>query len=155
MIRLLPLLIPITLVALIEWSLIGLLGTLSEDARYLQILYLIIAALGYCGIFLAIAYWRVRPINRGRIINFLIGLGFAAIVQKLLAFIALTIYRLINGVGWVDHSDSALLIVFGVSILPFLAMIYGIIWGKYRYVVERVTVDYESLPDSFDGLKIV
>jgi len=69
--------------------------------------------------------------------------------------LALTIYRLINGVGWVDHSDSALLIVFGVSILPFLAMIYGIIWGKYRYVVEHVTVDYESLPDSFDGLKIV
>ena len=34
-------------------------------------------------------------------------------------------------------------------------MVYGIIWGKYRFRLEEVDLHFQDLPDAFDGLKLV
>lgn len=38
--------------------------------------------------------------------------------------------------------------------IPFLAILYGIIKGKYDFRVHKVTLSFEDLPDNFHGLTI-
>ncbi len=35
----------------------------------------------------------------------------------------------------------------------FLSMLYGITKGKYKYVVENVQLEFDDLPEAFDGIK--
>ena len=43
----------------------------------------------------------------------------------------------------------------GISALPFLSILYGMYQGKYNYKVLNYKLDFEDLPEAFDGLKIV
>ena len=42
-----------------------------------------------------------------------------------------------------------------MSILLMLGLVYGIIYGRYDYSVEKHIVKHDQLPSSFDGLRIV
>lgn len=42
----------------------------------------------------------------------------------------------------------------GVASIPFFSLIYGIIQGKYNYRVLRYVLEFEDLPESFDGYTI-
>lgn len=46
------------------------------------------------------------------------------------------------------------LIAIGVAAVPFGALLYGMIKGKYNYKVLKYTMEYDDLPDDFDGYKI-
>ncbi len=39
--------------------------------------------------------------------------------------------------------------------VPFLAIIYGIGWGRFNFTVRRLKLNFENLPKKFNGLKIV
>ena len=39
----------------------------------------------------------------------------------------------------------------GVAAIPFAALLYGMIKGKYNYKVLQYTLEFEDLPSSFDG----
>ncbi len=38
--------------------------------------------------------------------------------------------------------------------IPFASLLYGMYHGRYNYRVLRYTLEYDSLPDSFDGFQI-
>jgi len=42
----------------------------------------------------------------------------------------------------------------GIAALPFGALLYGMYKGKYNFKVLRYTMEYEDLPDAFDGYQI-
>ena len=42
-----------------------------------------------------------------------------------------------------------------VAMIPFIATIYGMIWGKFNYTIQEVPLAFENLPPSFNGLKVV
>lgn len=42
-----------------------------------------------------------------------------------------------------------------VSILFMLGLVYGVIYGRYDYKVEKHIVKHDQLPSSFDGLRVV
>ena len=42
----------------------------------------------------------------------------------------------------------------GIAALPFLSILYGITRGKYNFKVLHYTLNFEDLPDAFDGYKI-
>lgn len=42
----------------------------------------------------------------------------------------------------------------GIASIPFSALIYGMYRGKYNYKVLRYDLEFEDLPDSFDGYRI-
>jgi predicted MPP superfamily phosphohydrolase len=42
-----------------------------------------------------------------------------------------------------------------VAALPFLGVIRGIGWGRFRFTVHHTEIKFSNLPQSFDGLRIV
>ena len=42
----------------------------------------------------------------------------------------------------------------GIAALPFGALLYGMYKGKYNFKVLKYTMEYEDLPDAFDGYQI-
>lgn len=46
------------------------------------------------------------------------------------------------------------MIALGIAALPFGALLYGMYKGKYNFKVLRYTLEFEDLPDSFDGYQI-
>lgn len=42
----------------------------------------------------------------------------------------------------------------GMASIPFSAMLYGMYRGKYNYKVLRYDLEFDDLPDSFDGYRI-
>lgn len=45
-------------------------------------------------------------------------------------------------------------IAIGAASIPFFSLIYGIIKGKYNYRVLKYVLEFEDLPESFDGYTI-
>jgi predicted MPP superfamily phosphohydrolase len=43
----------------------------------------------------------------------------------------------------------------GLASIPFLTLMYGMLYGKYQYRVRRLTLKYPQLPSGFDGIRIV
>ena len=43
----------------------------------------------------------------------------------------------------------------GVASIPLFGILYGITKGKYKYTVNKVTLNFPDLPAAFDGFKVV
>jgi predicted MPP superfamily phosphohydrolase len=41
-----------------------------------------------------------------------------------------------------------------ISAVPFTSLLYGMFQGRYNYRVLRYTLEYDDLPDNFDGFQI-
>jgi predicted MPP superfamily phosphohydrolase len=41
-----------------------------------------------------------------------------------------------------------------ISAVPFASLLYGMFQGRYNYRVLRYTLEYDALPDNFDGFQI-
>jgi len=52
-------------------------------------------------------------------------------------------------------SNWILKIGFIVAIIPFIAFLYAMTYGKYNFKVRQETLSFSNLPKAFDGLKIV
>lgn len=46
------------------------------------------------------------------------------------------------------------IIALGIAALPFSALLYGMYRGKYNFKVLKYQLEFEDLPDSFDGYQI-
>ncbi|HLW33350.1 MAG TPA: metallophosphoesterase [Aequorivita sp.] len=42
----------------------------------------------------------------------------------------------------------------GVAAIPFASLLYGMVWGKYNYRVLKYVLEFDDLPDAFDGYTI-
>ena len=42
----------------------------------------------------------------------------------------------------------------GVAAIPFASLLYGMFWGKYNYRVFKYVLEFDDLPEAFDGYKI-
>ncbi|WP_028377425.1 metallophosphoesterase [Leeuwenhoekiella sp. MAR_2009_132] len=45
-------------------------------------------------------------------------------------------------------------VALGIAAIPFASLIYGMYKGKYRYRVLSYTLEFEDLPEAFDGYRI-
>jgi len=111
--------------------------------------------MGYIGGVLAITQRDVRPIHRSAPVNFLVGWSFVSLTQK----IALILFFLVALIAssFLDPNMSYLVkfAAFVGSLGLVIAMIYGLTYGKYRYVKEEQDVHFDQLPSALEGLKIV
>jgi uncharacterized protein len=70
------------------------------------------------------------------------------------------IYRFITGapVAETGYSNSRRQFIsqFGIIIasIPFMAILYGMLKGKYNYTIHRAELAFKDLPDAFDGFTI-
>lgn len=42
----------------------------------------------------------------------------------------------------------------GIAAIPFASLIYGMVQGKYNYKVLKYTLEFDDLPDEFDGFTL-
>lgn len=96
---------------------------------------------------------------------YIYGLFLALFVPKIIAVIAMfgeDVIRVFVGVfykigGGTETSfmpsrrKFVSTVALGVAAIPFAALLYGMIKGKYNYKVLQYTLEFEDLPSSFDG----
>ncbi len=100
------------------------------------------------------------------------GILFTFLVAKLCVILFLAgedTFRILQAVWtwvsnfFVDKPDPQLFesrrgfiskIALGVSAIPFAGMIYGMVKGKYDFMIKKETIYFSDLPDAFDGFTI-
>lgn len=96
---------------------------------------------------------------------YIYGIFLALFVPKIIAVIAMfgeDVIRVFVGVFYKigGGSEASFMpsrrkfvstVALGVAAIPFAALIYGMIKGKYNYKVLKYTLEFEDLPSSFDG----
>ncbi len=65
-------------------------------------------------------------------------------------------YDKLNGATSIVRSRRKFIssIALGIASLPFGALLFGMVKGKYNFKVLKYTLEYDDLPDAFDGYKI-
>lgn len=114
------------------------------------------------------------PVLKGRstgFTNYITGFMMAFFTAKLLLVIVLLgedVFRggkwlLENILSWFQSSRSVNVdsrrkfvgqLALGAASIPFVAMLYGTIKGRYDFKVHKITLKFKDLPSSFDGFKI-
>ena len=96
---------------------------------------------------------------------YIYGLFLALFVPKIIALVVMfgeDVIRVFVGVFYKigGGSDASFMpsrrkfvstVALGVAAIPFAALLYGMIKGKYNYKVLQYTLEFEDLPSSFDG----
>lgn len=160
-------LIVVFIFLLFEWYAFQAIRTLTKN----QWILLLFWTIGLMAI-LNLAYQfnigpKTQNLNPNR--NYAIGILMALLVFDvfiLFFLIGEDIFRLIYGFGRKLFSNEIpnyflperrkviSQIALGIAAVPFSAMIYGMIRGKYDYKVIRHTLTFQDLPLAFDGFRI-
>lgn len=77
------------------------------------------------------------------------------IVAELMAIVILIPADLYSAISTTPRNYNWTLFSALIFTLTVLLFIYGMIIGKYRYTVNKVTLEYKDLPENFDGFKLV
>lgn len=155
------------------YSFNGLKVVFNNPKTY-AVIYWIISALFVVGILSSFIYLQTHQGIRPLWLNLVIGSIFIIFITKLLFGGMLFIYDIsryfIGLIQWISDMFSIVEIkdgfipkrrklvtglIGGITVFPFLGMLYGITKGKYRYEVNKLTLHFKDLPKAFDGFKIV
>ncbi|MGI9552408.1 MAG: metallophosphoesterase [Aurantibacter sp.] len=107
-----------------------------------------------------------RVLSRAK--SYAFGLLLAIIAFKLITIVFLfseDIFRFIAGVykkvsgstrefGFPERRRFLSIIALGIAALPFGALLYGMYKGKYNFKVLKYNLEFDDLPDAFDGYQI-
>jgi len=107
---------------------------------------------GLSGIFLFVGIYFLIYLPKLVFIGFRITEDFIWLMSGIVSF----------PVRWIAHIsiDPVRLSVISkaglaASIIPFLAILWGLIFGRFHYQVEKTEISFRDLPKAFDGLRIV
>ena len=128
-----------------------------------------IAHMGYWILFIAGAYasltysvlaYRYQGHPRSKFFNLMVGSTFSFLTAKFIWFGVVVIVVIINALlGLFETSygvpNSVHFSVFIAACAIAFAMMYGVIFGKYKYDVEEVSVYSDKIVGGLDGLRIV
>jgi uncharacterized protein len=123
-------------------------------------------------LFLATFFYSFYRAGKGELnalysLNFLVGLTFGVFIAKLLmitVFFGEDIVRVLTyfteksfsrkPVEMAGRREFVRNISLTLGAIPVLGTFWGITWGKYHFLVSRIDLYPDELPDEFDGLKI-
>ncbi len=153
--------------------------SLFVSERYLKIFNFTYWALAIFGLYAAWTVYQhqiTHGSTRDELLNFYMGFVFALVVSKLVFATTMILHdggRMVFGLfhylksilihseqlqfasvmpaRWKMWTTSATII----AGIPFITLLYGVTKGKYQYSVEKVKLEFNHLPSSFDGLRIV
>ncbi len=137
----------------------------ADNLLFQSLLPLFSSAMSFKWIYWAISFLTIagfiwpfflmarNPEVRSPLTNFMIGLAFSIIVTKILY---MPLMLLGKGIAALLSMSAApfLLGAFGIALVFFLFMLYGISLGKYQYKVSNVPLAIPDLPAAFEGFKI-
>lgn len=145
------------------------LKDLFAGHHYFGIVYILISVSTIASFLIAsrglrISKDKVRP----PYVNILMGYGFSILVAKFIfscLLLLLDLARFLHGAidnlflgdlisGFPDRSIIALQVIAVFSFIILIALFYGVLFGKYNFKVDEVTLDFDDLPDAFDGFRL-
>ena len=165
-----PLLIFIFFITAIEsYSFFGLRASLFADSKAFAPIFLATTVLTILGIGLVIFTMSSEGIGKLKLpANIIFGLAFSFIIAKLFISSVFLFEDLFRGFGWlfqtVTHfrlaeasvrSPLSGMVALALSSIVILAMNYGVLFGRYQFTTHHKVLEYENLPDAFDGFKMV
>ena len=152
--QVLALLFPLFIIGILEFTLIRSVYNYYEAITIDLYIYAFVAFTGYVGLLLALINFRKKPIERPGWLNFLIGFGPITMIQKIIFLILVIVATILSiiPINWPQFSFYTPLLL---SLIPFGYMVYGMLFGKYKYELEEVELKFQDLPDAFEGFKIV
>jgi predicted MPP superfamily phosphohydrolase len=159
--------ITIGLLLIFQWYSFQAIKTLTS-AKWIGMVYLLLVALVIGNLLLHTLYFERTPQTEPRLmyaIGFFISLFvFQAVLTLVLLAedvirIPQAIYHFFTRIpGEVQFMPDrrALIskIALGLAALPFTSLLYGMYRGKYNYKVLAYELEYEDLPEAFDGFTI-
>jgi len=155
-----------------EWySFAGLNLVFTGDFSF-QLIYWITLVLVLLGFYKVMLDLRdVKGKVRSPSTNLLLGIGFAILVTKIVfvgflllqdggRFVILIfnfiIFLIKDSPIEIPSRSYALTSVSAVlTTIPFVSMVYGVTFGKYKYKVENIKLQFSDLPKAFHGFKIL
>ncbi len=107
-------------------------------------------------IILKITLDDINPRRKHLLISSLYGLTISSFIPKILFIIAISISFITNSI----LSEKVSLIIVPIAgllsgFLPFFAIVYAIFKAVYNFKVHHIKLNFNHLPYSFNGLKIV
>ena len=107
---------------------------------------------------------RVLSISKSYAAGFLLALFSAKIILVLFMFGEDLVRLVIGGVRKLSGSNAEKMIpsrrgfvskiALGIAAIPFASLLYGMYRGKYNYQVLSYELEFDDLPDAFDGYQI-
>lgn len=116
------------------------------------------------------AMFRTGDTNADLTTNLLMGVSFAIFISNFVliaVFFAEDVYRILNYLWQLLPFSKSETTSFAsrrkfigttatiLAAIPFSALIYGVLKGRYNYKVFPVSLSFTDLPKAFDGFKIV
>jgi predicted MPP superfamily phosphohydrolase len=109
-----------------------------------------------------------RAVGQTRLTLLTLGLLLVTFLPKLVVFLVLfteDVVRVVIGLTrwaagtqqesfFIERRKFVSAIALGLAAVPFLSLAYGMVRGKYNFRVIRQPLEFDDLPDSFDGLTI-
>lgn len=164
----LPLLLFILFLVGIEvYSFIGFRYGLNLPSKPLTYTYVLTLLITVAGIILMMNTFRGAHENMPLYANLLFGLAFSFIMAKLFAstlFLVEDIFRSFTWLfqtaikfrlaDWVHRTYLAGIVAASLSLLTIFLINYGVWFGRYHFKTHHITLEYDNLPDAFDGFRI-
>ncbi len=143
-----------------DYSVYNNLKTLLNFKGF-KVVYYAISFFSIAGLFTPL-FMRSEKGVRNKYLNFVGALAFLFIIVKIFYAPFLVLNAALNKIGintsYVLQSEPIPIIVLVgglATILFFLWMLYGIIFGKYDYKVSTVKLKIANLPSAFQGFKVL
>lgn len=119
---------------------------------------------------MAFANFGTKRINTSQVFTVFMGTSFVFMITKLVISLFLIledVYRFIyfafQSLRKKEFSKNNIesrrkfvaTVAYGVAAIPFLSLMYGIVYGRYDFRVHRIKLKSKRIPKSFNGLRIV
>ena len=139
----------------------------ATKSSWVYYLYLVISLLVLGNLlyqFLQPGEGRVLSVAKSYAVGFVLALFSAKIILVLFMFGEDLVRLVIGGVRKISGSHSEKMIpsrrgflskiALGIAAIPFASLLYGMYKGKYNYKVLSYELEFDDLPDAFDGYQI-
>ena len=155
----------IIFIIIVQWYAFQAIKTITQNKFWWAIYALVV------GIILGGVLWQTlnfdRTVGWTPIVAYSLGMFVALLSGQLLMICLLFLEDLSRGASSLLHfftSDQKIhfpqrrkfvsQIAIALGAIPFSSLLYGMYKGRYNYRVLKYTLEYENLPDGFDGFQI-
>ena len=155
----------IIFIIVVQWYAFQAIKTITQNKFWWAIYALVV------GIILGGVLWQTlnfdRTVGWTPIVAYSLGMFVALLSGQLLMICLLFLEDLSRGASSLPHfftSDQKIhfpqrrkfvsQMAIALGAIPFSSLLYGMYKGRYNYRVLNYTLEYENLPDGFDGFQI-
>lgn len=160
-----PLLIFSVIVILVEIYAFQAIKTLTKS-KLIRYGWLILGVLAYANFFFMIFTYD-RSNGQTSTFQWALAFVFMALFPKLVVLLIMfgedLVRWFVKGLSYVSSNETKPIagrrkfisqIALGLAAIPFLSLLYGVVKGKYNYKVLKYNLEFDDLPEAFDGFSI-